>query len=97
MIRKFVAALFGAALVVTAAALPASAASRNDTACQHAGMRAVKDVGVFSSVAKSGVDAGTLKSLGVRGIDAVPDSQIFRLPQVLALHRSNPELFPWCD
>ena len=38
-----------------------------------------------------------LKALGVRGIADVPDSTIFTLPQVLELHRTNPELFPWCD
>lgn len=97
MKRKIAGMMVGAALLAGATALPAAAANQNDTACQHAGMRALKDLGVFSAVAKSGVDAGTLKALGVRSIDSVPDSTVFRLPQVLALHRSNPELFPWCD
>ena len=60
-------------------------------------MATVKSLGkgVFPSIAKSGVDAGTLKTLGVRGIDTVPDSTGFTLPQVLELHRTSPQLFPW--
>ena len=93
--------VLGAAFAATLAAVPADATpakpDKPNTACQQAGMSALKSLGVFSAVAEDGVDAGTLKALGVRGIDAVADETVFRLPQVLALHRSSPELFPWCD
>lgn len=101
MIRKLALATGGAALALGLSAAPALAAGPVDAgnACQRSGMATVKSLGkgVFPSIAKSGVDAGTLKTLGVRGIDAVPDSTIFSLPQVLELHRTSPQLFPWCD
>ena len=81
-----------------ALAAPAGASQHaTGQACQKIGMATVKSLGVFSAVAKNGIDAGTAKALGVRGIADVPDSTIFTLPQVLELHRTNPELFPWCD
>ncbi|MFM7271497.1 MAG: hypothetical protein ACKO2C_07665 [Actinomycetes bacterium] len=81
-----------------AIAAPAGASGHSTgQACQKTGMATVKSLGVFPAVAKSGIDAGTAKALGVRGIADVPDSTIFTLPQVLELHRTNPELFPWCD
>jgi hypothetical protein len=99
MKRTIIALALGAALAVPALADPAGAArpAKPDTACQQAGLNALRDLGALPSVAKSGVDAGTLAGLGVRGVEDVPDSTIFRLPQVLSLHRSSPELFPWCD
>lgn len=80
-------------------AAPAGATEARSTgqACQKTGMATVKSLGVFAAVAKNGLDAGTAKALGVRGISSVPDSTIFTLPQILELHRTNPELFPWCD
>ncbi len=83
-----------------ALAAPAGAAAGGTSTgneCQKIGMATVKSLGVFPAVAKSGITAGTAKALGVRGIAEVPDSTVFTLPQVLSLHRSNPELFPWCD
>ena len=81
-----------------ALAAPAGASQHaTGQACQKIGMATVKSPGVFPAVAKHGIDAGTAKALGVRGIADVPDSTIFTLPQVLELHRTNPELFPWCD
>jgi hypothetical protein len=79
-------------------AAPAGASQHaTGQACQKIGMATVKSLGVFPAVAKGGLDAGTAKALGVRGIADVPDSTIFTLPQILELHRTNPELFPWCD
>lgn len=83
-----------------AIAAPAGAAAGGTSTgnnCQKIGMATVKSLGVFPTVAKDGITAGTAKTLGVRGISDVPDSTVFTLPDVLALHRSNPELFPWCD
>ena len=81
-----------------ALAAPAGASQHaTGQACQKIGMATVKSLGVFPAVAKNGIDAGTAKALGVRGIADVPDSTVFTLPQVLELHRTNPELFPWCD
>ncbi len=101
MIRKLAFAAAAGTLALGLSAAPAMAAGPTEpgNACQRTGMATVKGLGkgVFPSIAKSGVDAGTLKSLGVRGIDTVPDSTIFGLPQVLELHRTSPQLFPWCD
>ena len=101
MIRKLALATATGALALGLSAAPALAAGPTDpaNACQRAGMATVKSLGkgVFPSIAKSGVDAGTLKTLGVRGIDTVPDSTVFTLPPVLELHRTSPQLFPWCD
>ena len=83
------------ALAAPAGAAAGGTATGNE--CQKIGMATVKSLGVFPAVAKDGITAGTAKALGVRGIAEVPDSTVFTLPQVLSLHRSNPELFPWCD
>jgi hypothetical protein len=101
MIRKLALVTATGALALGLSATPALAAGPTEpgNACQRAGMATVKSLGqgVFPSIAKSGVDAGTLKALGVRDIDTVPDSTVFTLPQVLELHRTSPQLFPWCD
>ncbi len=101
MIRKLALATATGALALGLSAAPAFAAGPTEpgNACQRAGMSTVKSLGqgTFPSIAKSGVDAKTLKALGVRGIAAVADSTTFTLPQVLELHRTSPQLFPWCD
>jgi hypothetical protein len=101
MIRKLALATATGAIALGLSAAPAVAAgpTKPGNACQRVGMATVKSLGpgVFPAIAKSGVDAGMLKALGVRGIDAVPDSTVFTLPQVLELHRTSPQLFPWCD
>ena len=63
-------------------------------------MATVKSLGkgVFPSIAKSGVDTGTLKSLGVRGIDTVPGlPSLAPSPRSWGCRRTSPQLFPWCD
>ena len=101
MIRKL---LVSAAVGTFALGLATPAFAVGPTApgneCQRAGMAYVKNElpkGTFAAIAKSGVDAGTLKALGVRGISALDDDTMFTLPQVLELHRTTPGLFPWCD
>lgn len=99
MKRKIALVVAAGATALSLAAGPAAAAGPTapGNKCQRTGMATVKGLGVFTTVAKSGVDAGTLKQLGVRGLDNFPNSTVFTLPEVLALHPRNPELFPWCD
>ena len=101
MLRKLAIATATGALAIGLSAGPALSAGPTEpgNACQRSGIATVKSLGkgVFPSIAKSGVDAGTLKTLGVRGIESVSDSTVFTLAQVLELHRTSPQLFPWCD
>jgi hypothetical protein len=101
MMRRFKSAVAAAVMAgsLGLVATPAGAVRPTEPGnrCQRIGMATVKDLGVFPAIAKNGVDAGTLKALGVRGIDEVPDSTVFTLPKVLELHRTSPQLFPWCD
>jgi hypothetical protein len=104
--RTTIAALatLGAALAVTAAPTSASAApsAKPDTACMQAGMATLKSVGLFSTVARSGLPISVAVSYGVApraGTDvaALPDP--LPLKVVLADHRAGDNSlfsYPWC-
>lgn len=97
------AALGLAATAVIGLAGPASAAGhRPDTACQQAGMKTLRDAGLMSTVAKSGLPIATAVSVGVTvregaDISGVPDP--IPLKVVLADHRAGDNslfVYPWC-
>jgi hypothetical protein len=70
------------AVAGTASAAPTAAAERGrpeGIACQQAGISTLQSLGLLSAVARSGIE--------VVGVGTVP------FKEVLALHRSNPELF----
>ncbi len=107
--RTTIAALatLGAALAVAAAptsasAAPAAPAAKPDTACMQAGMATLKSVGLFSTVARSGLPISLAVSYGVApraGTDvaALPDP--LPLKVVLADHRAGDNslfIYPWC-
>ena len=81
-------------------AQPASAAP--DTDCQRAGMRVLKDAGLFSAVAKDGLPISVAVSVGVvpragTDVSALPDP--LPLSVVLADHRAGDSslfVYPWC-
>lgn len=102
-------------LVTTAAALglvataaigltgPASAQGhRQDTACMQAGMKTLRDAGLMSTVAKSGLPISTAVAVGVTvrpgaDISGVPNP--IPLSVVLADHRAGDDslfVYPWC-
>ena len=89
----------GAGAVVTAQ--PANAAAP-DTACMRAGIATLKEAGLFSTVAKSGLPIATAVSVGVTvrpgaDISGVPDP--IPLSVVLADHRAGDDslfIYPWC-
>ena len=92
-----------AALAATAVAVPAgSASARPDTACMRAGIATLKSVGLFSTVAKSGLPIATAVSVGVTprpgtDVSTLPDP--LPLSVVLADHRAGSSslfIYPWC-
>jgi len=97
-------ATLGAALAVTAvpAGVSAAPASKPDTACMRAGISTLKSVGLFSTVARSGLPLSVAGSYGVTpraGTDvaALPDP--LPLKVVLADHRAGENslfIYPWC-
>ena len=88
----------GVGTVVTAP----SASAQPDTACMQAGIRVLKEAGLFSTVAKSGLPVATAVAVGVtprEGTDvgALPD--VLPLSVVLADHRAGDDslfIYPWC-
>ena len=94
-----IAAALGATVVLTTVG-PAHAAQNTD--CQRAGMNALKSLGAFSTVAKSGLPIDLAVSLGVSpragtDVGALPDPLPLRV--VLADHRAGTDSlfeYPWC-
>lgn len=88
----------GIGTVVTAP----SASARPDTACMRAGIDFLKENGLFSAVAESGLPVATAVSVGVTpregtDVDALPD--VLPLSVVLADHRAGDNslfIYPWC-
>lgn len=56
-------------------------------ACQQAGIATLQGAGLLSFVAKNGIEAGTFEGDEFQSLGTLP------FKTVLALHRSNPELF----
>jgi hypothetical protein len=85
---------------VVAASSPASATQ--DTSCMRAGMATLKQAGLFTTVARSGLPIGAALSLGVTprpgaDLSGVPDP--IPLPVLLADHRAGIRslfIYPWC-
>ena len=99
VVRSVTVAAVGLALV----ALPAGAAqAKPDTECMQAGIAALKGLGAFSTVAKSGVPLSLALDLGVlprEGTDVAALPSVLPLSVVLADHRAGDEslfLYPWC-
>lgn len=94
-----IAAVLGATAVLTTAG---SAQATQNTDCQRAGMSALKSLGVFSTVAKSGLPIDVAVGLGVTpragtDVSALPDPLPLRV--VLADHRAGADSlfdYPWC-
>jgi len=75
-------ALTAGTVTAASAAPPAGAGTGGKpagVACQQAGISTLQSLGLLSAVAKNGIE--------VVNVGVVP------FPQVLSLHRSNPELF----
>jgi hypothetical protein len=95
-----VATLVAAGVGAVVTAPPASAAP--DTACMRAGIAFLKDNGLFSTVAKSGLPISTAVSVGVtvrpgQDISGLPET--LPLSVVLADHRAGDDslfVYPWC-
>lgn len=89
----------GAGAVVTAQ--PASAAAP-DIACQKAGIAFLKEQGLFTTVAKSGLPISLAVSAGVEprsGTDVASLPDPLPLSVVLADHRAGDNslfIYPWC-
>lgn len=101
--RRTLVASSAAALGLGLALVPASSASaKPDTDCMRAGIRVLKDAGLFSAVAKDGLPIATAVSVGVTpragtDVSALPDP--LPLSLVLADHRAGDNslfIYPWC-
>lgn len=101
--RRTLVASSAAALGLGLALVPASSASaKPDTDCMRAGIRVLKDAGLFSAVAKDGLPIATALSVGVTpragtDVSALPDP--LPLSLVLADHRAGDNslfIYPWC-
>lgn len=87
MRRRMLTVLTLALMVVALMAGPAAARpSKPDTACLQAGLSVLQEAGGVAQFARDGVP---LSLIGGEG--TLP------LNEVLRLHLSSPELFPWCD
>lgn len=102
--KKTTLTLAALALTVSVAAAPAASAAghRPDTACMQAGIAVLKDAGLFSTVAQSGLPIATAESVGVtvrEGADVSGVPNPIPLSVVLADHRAGDDslfVYPWC-
>ena len=80
----------------------ASASAAPDTACMRAGISVLKEVGLFSTVAKGGLPISVAVSYGVTpraGTDVASLPDPLPLSVVLADHRAGDDslfIYPWC-
>lgn len=80
----------------------ASASAAPDTACMKSGISVLKEVGLFSTVAKSGLPISVAVSYGVApraGTDVASLPDPLPLSVVLADHRAGDDslfIYPWC-
>ncbi|MFW5470613.1 hypothetical protein ACOCJ4_11250 [Knoellia sp. CPCC 206435] len=88
----------GAATVAVAPA----ASAKPDTGCMQAGIAVLKDAGLFSTVAESGLPIATAVAVGVKprattDVGSLPAT--LPLSTVLADHRAGDDslfIYPWC-
>ena len=79
-----------------------SASAAPDTACMRAGISVLKEVGLFSTVAKGGLPIAAAVSYGVTpraGTDVASLPDPLPLSVVLADHRAGENslfVYPWC-
>jgi hypothetical protein len=91
MNRRLAAGAAGLAValpLLVVAAGPASAAPSTKGACVQAGIGTLKDLGALQAAAQ--------KSIDYSDYVAVPDGTYLSLGQVVKLHTTTPDLFPWC-
>src|SRR5689334_435417 len=96
-------ALSMALVAIPAASAGAAPGARPDTACMHAGIKALQSAGLLDDVARHGLPIATAVSLGVTpragtDLSAVPDP--LPLHTVLADHRAGANslfIYPWCS
>lgn len=100
--RKLVTAAAVAAAATLTVAVAPSASAKPETDCMRAGINTLKDAGLFSAVAKSGLPIGTAVSVGVTpraGTDVASLPDPLPLSVVLADHRAGERslfIYPWC-
>jgi hypothetical protein len=94
MLKKIAIATAAAALTAGLAAAPATAAPKNaGAACAQAGIAFLKSKGLFELAVKKQIDYSTVDEIRAD----LPVGSNLSLGQVVSLHTSSPEIFPWCD
>lgn len=103
LLAATVPAAAAAALALVGSAPAASAApAAPDTSCQRAGMAVLKELGLFSTVARDGLPISLAVSAGVvprEGTDVASLPDPLPLSVVLADHRAGDDslfIYPWC-
>jgi hypothetical protein len=100
--KKLLAVVAAAGLTLAAAPAANAAGHTPDTDCMQAGIAKLKELEVFSAVAKDGLLVGTAVSVGVLPRDPemeVDLEAVLPLSVVLADHRAGDDslfLYPWC-
>jgi hypothetical protein len=88
--------------VATVVLAPAAAQAKPDTDCMRAGISTLKSVGLFSTVAESGLPIATAVEYEVaprEGTDVASLPDPLPLSVVLADHRAGDDslfIYPWC-
>ena len=104
-LRTAALAVASSAVLVTGLGVSSASAApaKPDTACMRAGMQTLKDLGLFSTVAKSGLPLSLAVSAGVTprpGTDVSALPAVLPLSVVLADHRAGDNslfIYPWCS
>lgn len=100
MLKKLMTVIVAAFMFSTAAVgiAEAAPADKPAVACQQAGMDVLRDLGALRAAARGEVDYSAFADAeeGPIFLD-LDEGSFIPLKDVLALHRSNPELFAWCS
>ncbi len=102
--RRRIAALAAvAAMAMSLAAVPASAAPRTpDTDCLRAGQATLRSLGAFSAAARQEVNYAAFDINSGNEFEGLirtdlGDEAFLPINVVFQLHLDSPELFAWCD
>jgi hypothetical protein len=103
MLRKvmLLGAVAASALAVTSTALAGGGNSENArsaAACVQAGIGTLVSLGLIDEAAQGKIDYSTLANPTTGPIfTSLPSGSYLPLKDVVSLHRTNPELFAWCN
>jgi len=100
--KKFAAFLLAIAMLTGMSVDTADAGPKNkskpNTECLRAGQAVLRDLGVFSAAARGEVDYSAFADAEAGPIFLdLEEGSFLPINTVFKLHKSNPELFAWCN